>query len=191
MHCMKPQSVQSRVHAFLPGGEVSSEARPSELSPKCSLLSCRATCLCPLSSNTFKTEGQVLSIIPEPGLAFSHLLRTPRHASSQWSGLSAFTVSITEGSTPRWVATCSQSLATELTMSFSSWGSVGFELMLRRMWVPEKPLTDRKKNTQMWNKHLHVLHIAYVCVIAINIVVQILSADTEVQAFPQNRLACL
>ena len=122
----------------IPSGEVTLELGPWELSPNCSLFNCSASCPCPLVSSAVKTECQVLSATPVPDSPLSHVLRTARHAFADCPGLFPLTLSIRQDSTPRQSATCSQFIVHRTTMSLSSSWSVGLELMLRRLWVPEQ-----------------------------------------------------
>ena len=93
--------------------------------------SCREKALCPASSAADKIVRQVLFFRPVPGCHNSHHSKMSVHVCShrRWS-VSA--IRITEGSTPRKVATCFQSAATSRTTMLMS-SSVRCKSMLK--WV--------------------------------------------------------
>lgn len=134
------------VHAHIPGGGVSSETWPSQLSTQYSLQSCRDTCMYPFSSKAIITDRQIPSVVSEPGLTQKQLVRTLWQGFSERPGWFTFTKTIIEGFDPSWVATCSHPQAAELNTNLSDWGGISFELLLSRVWVPEEWQTQRCNN---------------------------------------------
>ena len=89
--------------------------------------------MCPASSTANKTVRQVLFFLPVPGFHDNHRSKMSVHACSHCWGWSVSAVLITEGSTPRKVATCFQSAATSQTTNLLMSSSMGCESMLK--WV--------------------------------------------------------